>query len=176
MWKAPDFSLERLVLVFSSYIIFLTINTKLQDYIPTVNAQGTIVTGTEGNLDFVIRIGELKGGKNMSGDLRFTIIKNTNLSLTFEPTKVMQQSQMIHNVMWKLEETDALYIFTFKGEASTIFMPNTISKIGLTAKYISPSSMKGKFDLDITIVGGTGEENLGNNKDNEIVEYNNIES
>ena len=53
------------------------------DYIPTLNAQGTIVSGASGALDILVRIGEFNGGENNEGNLSFTMIKNANLSIDF---------------------------------------------------------------------------------------------
>lgn len=149
------------------------INTTLPDYRPTLYAEGTIIVGTDGVLDLVIRIGEFDGGINFDADLKFTIVKNVNLELTFDSTKVMQQGEIIHNPLWTMTQTNALYIFTYIAN-SKMFPASTVSRIGLSGTFTSPSRVKGQFALDVTIVGGTGEENLGNNKDTDVLEYNNL--
>ncbi len=153
--------------------ITVDVTDVVPDYIPTLNAQGTIITGTNGALDIVIRIGEFLGGENNQGDLMFSIIKNDNLVLEFDPNEMMRQNQMVENTMWELRHTSALYIFTYKANGK-MFPKASASKIGLSGMFNSPSSAKGAFGLDVTIVGGTGEDNLGNNKDTDVLEYNNL--
>jgi len=145
------------------------------DYIPTLYAQGTIIAGTQGDLDLVVRIGEFNDGVNFNGDLMFTIVKNTNLDLHFNPTEGMRQGKIMENVLWTLTETSGLYIFKYIGN-SGMFPSFSASRIGLSGSFTSPNSAKGQFPLDVTIVGGTGEEILGNNKDTDILEYNNLSS
>ncbi len=147
----------------------------IPEYIPTLDAQGTIITGAQGDLNVVIRIGEFNDGTNFEGDLRFTVIKNTNLVLNFNPTETTRQAKDMENSLWEFSETNSFYIFTYKANGR-IFPAGTVSRIGLSGTFTSPSSAKGQFALDVTIVGGTGEENLGNNKDTDVLEYNNLSS
>jgi len=154
-------------------IITVVVEDAIPDYIPTLYAQGTIVTGAQGALDLVVRIGEFQDGVNFLDDLMFTIVKNVSLVLDFNPNEMSRQGKMMQNNLWELRETTGLYIFTYKGN-SRMFPKSTASRVGLSGTFISPSSAKGAFGLDITIVGGTGEEILGNNKDTDVLEYNNL--
>ena len=131
------------------------------------------MSGESSPIGLVVRVGEFNHGINFDGDLRFTIIKNANLVLNFDPNEVTRQGQVVENSMWELTETSGLYIFTYKGHSGT-FPQMSVSRVGLSGTFNSPSSAKGQFPIDVTIVQGTGEEILGNNKDTEVLEYNNL--
>ena len=66
--------------------------------------------------------------------------------------------------------TNGLYIFTHNG----VFAPSTASRIGLSGTFTSPQSAKGQFSIDVTVAGSTGEDEQENNKDSDILEYNNL--
>jgi len=150
-----------------------TCSNTIPDYIPTLNAQGTIVTGSSGPLSLLVRVGEFNGGVNFDGDLAFTIVKNANLVIDFDPTETTRQNYAVENALWEFKETNSLYIFTYKGSGRA-FSASSASRVGLSGIFQSPSSAKGQFALDITVVGGTGEENANNNKDADVLEYNNL--
>ena len=140
------------------------------DYIPKLTAQGTIIAGANGTLSLVVRVGEFANANNSEGDVAFTIVKNANLSLLFDPTEITRQGKVMQNALWSKRETSALYIFTYNGT----FPAGTASRLGLSGVFTSPENTKGQFTLDVTIVGGTGEIVSGNNKDSDILEYNNL--
>lgn len=150
-----------------------TCSNAIPDYIPTLTAQGTIITGSSGVLDLLIRVGEFNSGVNFDGNLVFTMVKNTNLTIDFNSTETTRQSYTVQNALWELRETSGLYIFTYIGN-SGIFSGSTASRVGLSGIFLSPNSAKGQFALDVTVVGGTGENNTNNNKDKDILEYNNL--
>jgi len=139
------------------------------DYKPTLTAQGTIVNGAEGNFNIVVRIAEFEGGTN-SGPVKFSIVKNKNLSIDFDSTTTEQQGASMQNSDWSLEETSSLYLFTHHDS----FAPLSSSKVGLSGTLTSPTNAKGAFALDVTILGGNGENNMKNNKDTEVIQYNNL--
>jgi len=145
----------------------------IPDYSPKLNVQGSIVSGSQGILDVVVRVGEFNNGTNSDGHLKFSMIKNTNLTLNFDPNETERQGETMQNTLWALTEESSLYIFTYTGN-SKIFPQNSASKIGLSGIFNSPSHTKGQFALDTTITNGTGEVNVENNKDTEIIEYNNL--
>jgi len=149
--------------------VALTISTAIPNYKPTLSAQGTIVTGTQGNFNIVVRIADFAGGMN-TGPVKFSIVKNKNLSIDFDEGRTEQQDASVQNGDWTLEETSSLYIFTYNGA----FAPATSSKVGLSGTFTSPVNTKGAFALDVTVIGGNGETDFSNNKDTEIIEYNNL--
>ena len=148
-------------------------NDKIPDYIPTLNVVGTIISGSSGELDIVIRVAEFLDANNFNGDVKLTIVKNDNLELRFDNTELIRRGSIMQNPLWKFEEITGLYILTYEGNAG-IFPEKSISNIGLTGTFTSPISSKGQFPLDITIAGTSGEIELKNNKDSEVIEYNNI--
>ena len=150
--------------------VALTINTTVPDYKPTLTAEGTIVSGAQGDFNIVVRIADFAGGLN-TGAVRFSIVKNKNLSVSFDASTTEQQGSSVQNSDWTLEETSSLYIFTYKGD----FAPLTSSKIGLSGTFTSPENTKGAFALDVTILGGSGETNFKNNKDTEVIQFNNLQ-
>ena len=149
--------------------VSLTVNTVLPNYKPTLTAQGTIVTGAQGNFSILVRIADFAGGIS-TGPVKFSIVKNNNLSINFDQGKTEQQNSSVQNSSWALEETTSLYIFTYKGS----FTPSSSSKVGLSGTFTSPINTKGAFALDVTVLGGSGEDDFTNNKDTEIIEYNNL--
>jgi len=157
-----------------SYATLLTEPTSVKpNYIPTLNILGSIVSGEQGDLDIIIRIAEHNGGVNSDGNLTFTIVKNRNIIIEFDQAEITRQGQTVNNPLWDIEETNALYIFTYIGN-NGLFVQHTESKVGLRGVYTSTSSAKGQFSLDATIAGGTGEEYISDNRDSETIEFNNI--
>lgn len=157
----------------NTYIALGGIVNIIPDYIPTLKLQGSIITGAQGTIDIVVRVGEFESATNSQGDLMFSITKNENLILDFDPTETTQQGETMQNSLWSLNETASLYIFTYTGN-NKLFPASSLSRVGLTGTFNSPNSSKGQFSLDTTMSGGTGEENLSNNRDSEIIEYNNL--
>ena len=143
------------------------------DYIATITAQGTIITGKTGTFDIVVRIAEFNSAVNFKGDVRFTIVKNANLKLIFDPKETSRQDATMDNANWEFRELSGIYLFTYKGN-NRKFPAHSFSKIGLHGTFNSPPSAKGQFALDVTIPKGSGEIDLKNNKDSEVIEYNNI--
>ncbi len=157
----------------NTYIALGGVVNIIPDYIPTLNMQGSIVTGAQGTMDIVVRVGEFKNATNSQGDLMFSITKNESLTLDFDPTETTRQGETMQNTLWSLSETTTLYVFTYIGN-NKIFPASSYSRVGLTGTFNSPNASKGQFSLDTTMTGGTGEENLSNNRDNELIEYNNL--
>ena len=149
------------------------VNDSIPDYIPTINANGTIINGNSGELDIVVRVGEFANGTNFKGDVRFTIVKNTNLVLNFAEDETSRQDDEVQNPDWEFMETATLYVFTYVGNNGQ-FRANTASRVGLSGTFTAPRNSKGKFALDVTVTNGSAEINVGNNKDTEILEYNNL--
>ena len=142
------------------------------DYIPTLSAKGTIFSD-KGEIDILIRVAEMKGGLNNKGDLSFSIVKNRNINLVFDPLERTRQGKVLDNKLWEYKEESAYYLFTYIG-TDRIFPKQSLSYIGLKANFEAAKNSKGKFDFDVTIVNGTGEKNRKNNKDSEIIQYSNM--
>ena len=74
-----------------------------------------------------------------------------------------------------MTETSGLFIFTYVGSDTFGNFPSlSASRVGVSGIFSSPSNAQGAFAIDATIAGGNGEENLGNNKDTEVLEYSNL--
>jgi hypothetical protein len=138
------------------------------DYYPTMSLVGSIITGATGNIKIEIKISEsIKGGVN-TGDLRFSVLKNRNLALTLDNTVTGSD-----NSNWALSDIGSVYLLTYIGHGGK-FPSFTESLVTFDAVFTSPPSSKGKFTLEATIASGSGDRDNSNNKDEEVVEYNNL--
>jgi hypothetical protein len=154
--------------------VSVTVVSSVPDYKPTIFAKGTVVNGSEGNVSLVVRIAEYLNGTNSQADLVFAIDKNTNVQVTFDVNETTRDTRTINNSDWEFSETPVFYKFTYKSN-SRIFPGASFSNIGISGVFTSPADTVGQFLVEVTIFQGTSETNLVNNKDNEKLEYSNIQ-
>ena len=148
----------------------IIVSIAVPDYSVTLEASGTIIGGAKGDVSMVIRIAEHNNVKNTKGKLSFTVIKNPNLTLSFDSQEVQRDDQRVENVLWKVTELEALYLFTYIGN-NDVFPGFSTSRIGISGVFTSPPKSKGQFTLDVTISKSAGDSNMKNNKDTDILEY-----
>jgi len=129
----------------------------------------------DSNISLVIRIAEVIPYGQNTGPVIFTIVKNSNLQLSFDSNETSRQNYVVENLLWTMTETSGLFIFTYNGDDTLGNFPSlSASRIGVFGTFVSPLNAKGTFSLDVIITGGSGEANLNNNKDSEVLEYNNL--
>jgi hypothetical protein len=144
------------------------------NYTPTLSATGTTITGASGNISLVLQIGEYASSMNAVGDLIVIIPKNKNLTLSFDPSETNRDSETIHNNQWELSELGAFYKFKYIGNG-TKFPKQNVSNIGISGVFTAPKNKVGQFTIQASILQGSGETDVVNNKVSVKLGYDNLE-
>ncbi|PCH76050.1 MAG: hypothetical protein COB98_07320, partial [Flavobacteriaceae bacterium] len=141
------------------------------DYKPVIYSGNTQID-KNGNVDFVVLIGELLGN-NSDGitPVEFRIVKNPNVVYSFDTSVTSQGGIAVNNNDWEVDASHSFYLkFTYIGNGG-IFMGDTASSIGLAAQLSSPNT-EGLFPITTTIKFGCGGEvRVDNNVDRELMKF-----
>ncbi|SEC55837.1 VCBS repeat-containing protein [Tenacibaculum sp. MAR_2009_124] len=144
------------------------------DYTVSVITRETNVVGAEGDIDFVVFVGEGNGfNSNGLDTVEFRISDSTNFEFTYDDTLTTLNGQTLFNSDWSYELDRGLHKFTYIGNGG-IFNGNTFSRIGIKAKFISPANSRGERPLKATIRGNSGGQVFrGNDNDSDTISYSN---
>jgi len=140
------------------------------DYRMTVRLDNTNISIDNQNVDIVIMISEYFNGVN-NGKLEFSIAKNNNFSITFDPYQSVRFGESFDNNNWRMTTTNAHYIFTYIGNSGK-FPAKSISSIALSGKLDVIENARGTHTFGANIYGGTGETVMYNNDDKDTLTYN----
>ncbi|PCH76054.1 MAG: hypothetical protein COB98_07345 [Flavobacteriaceae bacterium] len=141
------------------------------DYKPVIYS-GNSQIDKDGNVDFVVLIGELLGNdSNGTVSVSFRIIKNPNVTYLFDPTLITLDGRDVNNADWILDNSHSFFMsFTYTGNGG-IFKGDTASYVGVTANLVSPNVV-GVFPVSVTVKFGSGGEiRTDNNGDKELIKY-----
>ncbi|MBL4746203.1 MAG: hypothetical protein JKY08_07520 [Flavobacteriaceae bacterium] len=143
----------------------------LPDFKPVVYSGNTQID-ENGNIDFVVLIGELRGNNSRGiTPLEFNISKDPNVLYAFDATITSQGGGVVNNSDWVLDDSNVSYLrFKYIGN-SGVFIGDTASYIGLSAHLIAPDEV-GVFPVTVIIMlGAGGEVRMDNNIDVEYIKY-----
>jgi hypothetical protein len=145
------------------------------DYSPTIFTGNTTIIGASGVVDFRVLVGEFaNGNSNGVSAVELRIIKNAELTISFDNTLTSLNGQPVSNNQWQYDGSHpSLHKFIYIGNGG-IFNAGTAQFIGINAIYTPPVGTNGAFPLKTTIkYFSGGEKNTNNNDDIDYIEYNN---
>jgi len=145
------------------------------DFKPTIFTGNTTIIGAIGVVDFRVLVGEFaNGNSNGVTNVELRIIKNAELTISFDNALTSLNGQPVSNNQWQYDGSHpSLHRFTYIGNGG-IFNANTPQFLGINATYNPPANTKGAFPLKTTVkYFSGGEKNNANNDDIDYIEYNN---
>jgi len=145
------------------------------DFAPTILTGNTTIIGATGVVDFRVLIGEFgNGASNGISSVELRIVKNSDLTISFDNTLTMLNGQPVSNNQWQYDGSHpSLHKFIYIGNGG-IFNANTAQFIGINAVYNPLINTSGSFPLKTTVKSFSGgETNNANNNDIDYIEYNN---
>ncbi len=155
-------------------VIILVMNFMAPDYTITVETRESNVVGPEGDIDFVVFVGEGNGfNSNGINPVEFRIPNSENFEFTFDTTMTTLNGSQVFNSDWTYTFESGLHKFVYVGNGG-IFAGNSFSRVGVTAKFISPENSRGERPLKATIKGNSGGQTFrGNDNDTDKISYSN---
>ncbi|WP_299106782.1 Ig-like domain-containing protein [uncultured Tenacibaculum sp.] len=144
------------------------------DYTVSIISGETNVVGKEGEIDFVVFVGEGNGfDSNGISEVEIRISDSSNFEFTFDDTLTTLNGNTVFNTDWTYKLEGGLHKFVYSGNGG-IFKGNTFSRIGIKATFISPASSSGERPLKVTIKSTSGGQVfIGNDNDSDKISYSN---
>ncbi len=143
----------------------------LPDYESIIYVNNTIITSDTEMLDIIIRISELNNVDNNTSSVSFSIVKNINMILYFDQNETVHKGAVVNNAKWSMSETLTSYRFTYTGD---VFAGQTLSKVGLSARYHAPHYARGYFAFYVHMLNGSSDANNDNDEDSDTIMYSNL--
>ncbi|MCV6631232.1 MAG: hypothetical protein OIF50_15375, partial [Flavobacteriaceae bacterium] len=153
----------------------LNICTLVPDYKPTLFSGATNVTGSQGNIDFVVLITEFVNINSFAGKpVEFRVSKNENLTVTFDNSLTSLNGKAVNNKDWQFSDNNPYYYKFVYTANNGIFPGNYGSYAGVKAILKPKPGSKGEFQLKITMRASSGgQTNTANDNDSVQIKYNN---
>ncbi|MCV6631207.1 MAG: hypothetical protein OIF50_15250, partial [Flavobacteriaceae bacterium] len=145
------------------------------DYKPTLFSGATNVSGSQGNVDFVVLISEFANANSIPGKpVEFRVPKNENLTVSFDNSLTSLNGRAVDNKDWQFYDNNPFYYRFVYTANNGIFPKNNGSYAGVKAILKPKPGSKGEFQLKITMKASAGgQTNTANDNDSVQIKYNN---